>query len=178
MGFNSGFKGLTLFTVDCVWNMMSHAQKPDFVFRLNGRVHLNRPGEGGGGGHFIRLLAGELYTSACRVCTARASLCSAVMWRLLATCSILLFPLHFSRASPCAITFQTQSTTDDVSFLRAFNSVPWKVCSTACVPSAHALEKYRDKSMLPHKRRTHTAEQNNQRLFPPRLHPSSKKICN
>ena len=23
---------------------MAHAQKPDFVFRLNGRVHLNRPG--------------------------------------------------------------------------------------------------------------------------------------
>jgi len=28
---------------------MAHAQKPDFVFRLNGRVHLN-PGVGGGGG--------------------------------------------------------------------------------------------------------------------------------
>ena len=26
------------------WNMMAHAQKPDFVFRRNGRVHLNRPG--------------------------------------------------------------------------------------------------------------------------------------
>jgi len=32
------------------------------------------------------------------------------MWRLLVTHSILLFPLHFSRASPCAITFQTQCT--------------------------------------------------------------------
>ena len=60
---------------------------------------------------FSRLLAGELCTSACRVCTAHASLCSAVMWRLLVTHLILLFPLHFSpRASPCAITFQTQST--------------------------------------------------------------------
>ena len=60
---------------------------------------------------FSRLLAGELYTSTFRICTARASLCSAVMWRLLATHSILLFPLHFSaRVSPCAITFQTQST--------------------------------------------------------------------
>jgi len=48
--------------------------------------------------------------SACRVCTARASLCSAVMWRSLATHSILLFSLHlFSRTSPCTITFQTQS---------------------------------------------------------------------
>jgi len=60
---------------------------------------------------FSRLLAGELYTSACRVCTACASLCSAVMWRLLVTHSISLFPLHFSsRASSCAITFQTHST--------------------------------------------------------------------
>jgi len=28
--------------LDCVWNVMAHAQKPDFVFRRNGRVHLNR----------------------------------------------------------------------------------------------------------------------------------------
>jgi len=26
--------------VDCVWNVMAHAQKPDFVFRRNGRFHL------------------------------------------------------------------------------------------------------------------------------------------
>ena len=25
------------------WNVMAHALKPDFVFRRNGRVHLNRP---------------------------------------------------------------------------------------------------------------------------------------
>jgi hypothetical protein len=35
------------------------------------------------------------------------------MWRLLVTHSIILFPLHFSsRASPCAVTFQLDSTTD------------------------------------------------------------------
>jgi len=28
----------------------THAQKPDFVFRRKGRVHLNRRGGGGGGG--------------------------------------------------------------------------------------------------------------------------------
>ena len=28
--------------VNCVWNVLAHAQKPDFVFRRNGRVHLNR----------------------------------------------------------------------------------------------------------------------------------------
>jgi hypothetical protein len=35
--------------VDCVWNVMAHAQKLDFVFRRNGRVHLNRHGGKGGG---------------------------------------------------------------------------------------------------------------------------------
>jgi len=30
--------------LDCFWNVMAHAQKPDFVFRRNGRVHLNRRG--------------------------------------------------------------------------------------------------------------------------------------
>jgi hypothetical protein len=93
--------------VDGVWNVMQHAQKQDFVFWRNGRVHLNRRGR-----QFSRLLAGELCTYACRVCTARASPCSAVTWRSLVTHSILLFPLHFSsRASPCAITFQLESKT-------------------------------------------------------------------
>jgi hypothetical protein len=74
--------------------MWWHAQKPDFAFRRNGRAHLNWRGR-----QFSRLLAGEQCTSACSVCTARASLCFAVMWRLLVAHSILLFPLHFS--SPC-----------------------------------------------------------------------------
>ena len=30
--------------VDCIWNVMAHTQKPDFVFRRKGRVHLNRQG--------------------------------------------------------------------------------------------------------------------------------------
>ena len=38
---------------------MAHAQKPDFVFRRNGRVHLNRQGR-----QFSRLLAAELCASA------------------------------------------------------------------------------------------------------------------
>jgi hypothetical protein len=38
--------------------------------------------------------------------------CSEVVWRLLAAHSIRQFPLHFpSSASPCAITFQPDSTT-------------------------------------------------------------------
>ena len=38
---------------------MEHAQKPDFVFRRNGRVHLN-----GRGRQFSRLLAAKLCASA------------------------------------------------------------------------------------------------------------------
>ena len=106
--------------VDCVWNVMAHAQNPVFFFRPNGRVHLNRRGR-----QFSRLLAGALCASACRVCTARASLCSAVMWRLLVTHSILLFPLHFSfLALLCTITFQLDSTRVHV-FWTATESPLW-----------------------------------------------------
>jgi len=38
---------------------MAHAQKPDFVFRRNGRVHLNRQGR-----QFSRLLEAEVCASA------------------------------------------------------------------------------------------------------------------
>jgi hypothetical protein len=83
---------------------MAHAQKPDFVFRRNGRVHLNRQGR-----QFSRLLAAEMCTSAVVMLDTP---CSEVVWRVLATHSIHQFPLHFlSRASPCAITFQTHSNT-------------------------------------------------------------------
>ena len=45
--------------VDCVWNVMAHAQKPDCVFRGNGRIHLYRQGR-----HFSRLLSAEVCASA------------------------------------------------------------------------------------------------------------------
>ena len=35
---------MSINVIDCVWNVMAHAQKPDFVLRRNGRVHLNRRG--------------------------------------------------------------------------------------------------------------------------------------
>jgi hypothetical protein len=46
-------------TVELVRNLMAHAQKPDFVFRRNGRVHLNRREI-----QFSRLLAAEVCASA------------------------------------------------------------------------------------------------------------------
>jgi hypothetical protein len=82
---------------------MGHAQKPYFVFRRNGRVHLNRQGR-----QFSRLLAAEVCASAVVMLDTP---CSDVVLRVLATHSINQFPLHFfSRASSCAITFQLDST--------------------------------------------------------------------
>ena len=73
---------------------MSHAQKPDFVFRRKGRVNLNRWGR-----QFSRLLAAEVCASAVVILDTP---CSEVVCRVLATHSFRQFPLHFpSRASPC-----------------------------------------------------------------------------
>jgi len=49
----------TEMSVDCVWNVMAHAQKSEFVFRRNGRIHWNRKGR-----QFIRLLTAEVCASA------------------------------------------------------------------------------------------------------------------
>ena len=85
--------------------VLLHAQKPDFVFRRNGRVHLNRPGEGGGG-QFNWPLAAEVCASAAVMLDTP---CSEVVWIVLTAHSIRQFPLHFpSRASPCAIRFQLE----------------------------------------------------------------------
>jgi hypothetical protein len=56
---------------------MTHAQKPDFVFRRNGRVHLNQQGH-----QFSRLLAAEVCASAVVMLDTP---CSEVVWRVLAT---------------------------------------------------------------------------------------------
>ena len=45
--------------VELVRNLMAHAQKPHFVFRLKGWVHLNRRGS-----QFSRLLAADVCASA------------------------------------------------------------------------------------------------------------------
>ena len=71
--------------VEASWNVMAHAQKPDFVFRQNGRVHLNRRGR-----QFSQILAAEVYASAVVMLDTP---CSEVVWRVLATHSIRQFPL-------------------------------------------------------------------------------------
>ena len=88
--------------VEASWNIMAHAQKPDFVFRRNGRVHLNRPGasvQSTTGSRGVRISAGNAgYTM------LRGSVKSTG------------YPLHLplspslpSRASSCAIIFQLDS---------------------------------------------------------------------
>jgi len=93
--------------IEASWNVMAHAQKPDFVFRRNGRPHVNRRGR-----QFSRLLAAEVCALAVVMVVMLDTPCSEVVWKVLATHSIRQFPLHFPyRASPCAITFQLESTT-------------------------------------------------------------------
>ena len=77
--------------VQASWNVMAHAQKPDFVFRRNGRVHLNRRGR-----QFSWLLAAEVCESAVVMLDTP---CSEVVWRVLATHSIRQFPP--SHPCPC-----------------------------------------------------------------------------
>jgi hypothetical protein len=60
--------------VDCVSNVMAHAQKPDFVFRRKGRVHLNWWGR-----QFCRLLAAEVCASALMMLDTPRS---EVVWRV------------------------------------------------------------------------------------------------
>ena len=71
---------IRLLHVDCVWNMMPHAQKPDFIFRRNRRFHLNRWGR-----QFGRLLATEVCESAVVMLDTPSS---EVVWRVLTTHSI------------------------------------------------------------------------------------------
>jgi len=68
--------------VQASWNVMTHAQKPDFVFRRNGRVHLNRRGH-----QFSRLLAAE-------VCAISGSNAGYTMFR--GSVKSTGYPLHSS----------------------------------------------------------------------------------
>jgi hypothetical protein len=72
--FDHTHRSLDLLAVEASWNVMAHAQKPDFVFRRKGRVHLNRRGR-----QFSRLLAAEVCASAVVMLDAP---CSEVVWRV------------------------------------------------------------------------------------------------
>jgi hypothetical protein len=120
--------------VDWVWNVMAHAQKPDFVFWGNGRVHLNRRGR-----QFNRLLAAEVWASVVEMLDTPHS---EEVWRVLANHSIRQFSFHFSRASPCAITFNwtlaqiTPLTVATVSFLYHHSLSTYTVAHRDCLAVA------------------------------------------
>jgi hypothetical protein len=85
---------------------MAHAQKPGFVFRRNGRVHLNRRGA---------LVQSTTGSRGVRISGSNAGY---TMFRgsVKGTGYPLHSPvsLHFPyRASPCATTFQLESTAGD-----------------------------------------------------------------
>jgi hypothetical protein len=89
--------------LEASWNVMAHAQKPDFFFRRKGRVRLNWRGR-----RFSRLLAAELCASAVVMLDTP---CSEAECKTAGYPLFRHFPLHYpSRASPCAITFQLEST--------------------------------------------------------------------
>ena len=73
-------------SAEASWNVMAHAQKQDFVFRRNGRVHLNRRWRQFSG------LASEVYVSAVIMLDTPRS---EVVWRVLATHSFASFPFLF-----------------------------------------------------------------------------------
>jgi hypothetical protein len=81
---------------------MAREQKPDFVFRRNGRVHLNQQ------------VASVQSTTGSRGVRISGSNAGHTMFRGSVKSTgypVRQFPLHFpSRTSPCAITFQMEST--------------------------------------------------------------------
>jgi hypothetical protein len=116
--------------------MKAHAQRPDIVFRRKEWVHLNRQGL-----QFSRLPAAEVCASAVVMLDKQYS---EVVWRVLATHSIRQFPLHFpSRASPCAITFQLDSTsfgnTNSYLITALLCLQPFLLCSYFLLTGLHSL---------------------------------------
>ena len=110
--------------LDCIWNVMAHAQKSDFVFRRNGCVHLNRQGR-----QFSQLLAVEVCASAVVILDAP---CSEVVWRVLATNTIRQFPLHFPSLRHHVPSHFNWTRPKAIKIKRHF----WAVSRT-CLPSKH-----------------------------------------
>jgi hypothetical protein len=93
----------TPWVLDRLWNVMTHTQKPDFVFQRNGLVHLNRRG------------ASVQSTTGSRGVRVSGSNAGYTMFR--DSVKSTGYPLHSpvspslpSRASSYAITFQLDST--------------------------------------------------------------------
>jgi len=108
----------------CRLRLKCDGTRAETRFRLSAKR--TSPFKSAGGRQFSRLLAAE-------VCAAAVVMldtpCSEIVWRVLATQSIRQFPLHFpSRASPCAITFQQDST---YSYCKQLLNIPFMVYLTS-----------------------------------------------
>ena len=97
--------------IDCIWIAVAVLRLKCDGTRAETRFHLSAKRTNPfklAGGQFSRLLAAEVCASAVVMLDTPSS---EVVWWVLVTHSIRQFPLHFpSRASPCAITFQLDST--------------------------------------------------------------------
>jgi hypothetical protein len=92
------------------------------------------------GSHFSRLLAAEVCASAVVMLDTP---CSEVVWRVLATHCIRQFPFHFpSRASSCAITFQTESTYIFDTLWLSINTLAHFGCSLSLWKSFNFLTRF------------------------------------
>ena len=105
---NSRFLSKTL--VDCLKCDGTRAEN-----RFSLPAKRTSPFKSAGGRQFSRLPSAEVCASAVVMLDTP---CSEVVWRVLATHSIRQFPLNFpSRASPCDITFQLESTYQPHNFM-------------------------------------------------------------
>ena len=101
----------------------------DFVFRRNGRVHLNRPV----GRQFSRLLAAEVCASAVVMLDTP---CSEVVWRVLATHCIRQFPPSLPLPS-VTVCHHISTGLYDLQAARRFNT-----CRSLTWKSAHQLAEF------------------------------------
>ena len=103
------FPSLTFYSLRltlCRGQLKCDGTRAETRFRLSAKR--TSPFKSAEGRQFSRLLAAEVCASAVVMLDTT---CSMVVRRVLASHSIPQFPLHFpSRASPCAITFQLEST--------------------------------------------------------------------
>jgi hypothetical protein len=105
---------------------MAHVQKPNFVFRWNGRIHLNQRGP-----QFSWLLAAKACASAVVMLDTP---CSEVVWQYWLPIPFTSFPFTSHPVSSCAITFQLGSNTVNPSDVNASQVLSHKIvtnCSSA-----------------------------------------------
>ena len=93
-----GDKRVSDLVIEASWNAMAHAQKPDFLFRRKGRVHLNRQ---------ERQFSPTTGSQVVRISGSNAGSVKGTGYPLHSPVS----PSLSLPASPCAIAFQLDSTT-------------------------------------------------------------------